>query len=463
MTFHPVLAVFASVLLASWNPLTARSAPLAARSAPIAAQSFSDRVRPVAAPVRDAGVLHLATNTWTRKASTASLGSDVVYNNTCYAGYFSALSGDTYIDQGRLPSPTSPTSADSRPGCAVSYTIDGCQIAYCTGQTGPLSFELNFYESYADCSSVIGMTPTGGGLLAGLPGAGGLSTLSCWTVTIDWSSPGPGTAQPFAMAADGDGTFVGPENANLFGWSLRSTLPAPLQFDTGPLLAGDPNLCNRFDGTVWDDVVDYSEGGTGMGAQDHFRNESGPNWPGCHFFGPGLFASFYLRLFSDACPFDPGGTLFCFGDGTGTPCPCGNFVPGGLGGCANSLGLSSRLRASGVPSITADSVVLRGDQMPPNSPVLYFQGTSQQSGGMGTTFGDGKRCAGGVVTRLGTVTNSSVGSSQYPNPGDPSVSARGQVVVPGTRTYQGWYRNAANFCTPATFNLTNGYEIAWGA
>jgi hypothetical protein len=27
--------------------------------------------------------------------------------------------------------------------------------------------------------------------------------------------------------------------------------------------------------------------------------------------------------------------------------------------------------------------------------------------------------------------------------------------------YQVWYRNAASFCTPSTFNLSNGIEIAW--
>jgi hypothetical protein len=29
------------------------------------------------------------------------------------------------------------------------------------------------------------------------------------------------------------------------------------------------------------------------------------------------------------------------------------------------------------------------------------------------------------------------------------------------RSYQAWYRNAAAFCTPSTFNLTNGYSVTW--
>jgi hypothetical protein len=39
---------------------------------------------------------------------------------------------------------------------------------------------------------------------------------------------------------------------------------------------------------------------------------------------------------------------------------------------------------------------------------------------------------------------------------------RGGVPINGgLRTYQVWYRNAANFCTSSTFNLTNGVAIQW--
>jgi hypothetical protein len=103
--------------------------------------------------------------------------------------------------------------------------------------------------------------------------------------------------------------------------------------------------------------------------------------------------------------------------------------------------------------------LLAGSQMP-NAPVLYFQGTSLTGAGAGTTFGDGLRCAGGSVIRLGTKTNSA-GASQYPAAGDPSVSNRGLVTLPGVRFYQAWYRNVATFCTPSGFNLTNGWRIDW--
>jgi hypothetical protein len=154
-------------------------------------------------------------------------------------------------------------------------------------------------------------------------------------------------------------------------------------------------------------------------------------------------------------------TAFCFGDGTGlVACPCGNF--GAVGhGCASSANVAGALlQAAGLASVAADTLVLSGSDMP-NSSVLYFQGTTQQGGGAGTVFGDGLRCAGGSIIRLGTANNVA-GASQYPELGDQPVSVRGQIpLAGGNRTYQAWYRNAAPFCTSSTFNLTNGLAITW--
>jgi len=155
----------------------------------------------------------------------------------------------------------------------------------------------------------------------------------------------------------------------------------------------------------------------------------------------------------------PAGTPFCFGDGSPTLCPCGNSgAPGN--GCASSIvAAGANLSATGNPSLSADTIDLIGTGMP-NSSALYFQGTTQQNGGLGSVFGDGKRCAGGTVTRLKTVTNVA-NASQYPGVGDLSVSVRGVVLAPGNRTYQVWYRNAAAFCTASTFNLSNGLQLTW--
>jgi hypothetical protein len=151
---------------------------------------------------------------------------------------------------------------------------------------------------------------------------------------------------------------------------------------------------------------------------------------------------------------------FCFGDGTGTACPCGNSGAAG-NGCASSVNASgANLAGSGVSSVTADTFVLTGTGMP-NGATLYFQGTTQIAAGAGAVFGDGLRCAGGTVTRLGTKTNVG-GTSAYPVGADAPIHTKGVIpAAGGTRDYQAWYRNAAAFCTPSTFNLSNGLEVIW--
>jgi acetyl esterase/lipase len=159
----------------------------------------------------------------------------------------------------------------------------------------------------------------------------------------------------------------------------------------------------------------------------------------------------------DACETGGTGTPVCFGDGSGTACPCGNATPvGEMSGCRHSLGMGGRLVASGMPSLSADTLLLRGTQMPDSS-ALYFQGTSV---GAGIGFGDGLRCATGAIVRLAIQANSA-GESRYPAFGDVPIGLQGGVAAPGIRWYQAWFRNAAMFCTPATFNLTNAVRIEW--
>ncbi len=154
------------------------------------------------------------------------------------------------------------------------------------------------------------------------------------------------------------------------------------------------------------------------------------------------------------------GVSYCFGDGTGAACPCANVSPVGADvGCLNSMAVGGKIRAYGLASLGNDTLQLVGSQMP-NSSALYFQGTSQQSAGLGVAFGDGLRCAGGSVIRLATKFNTA-GGSQYPVGADLDVSVRGLVTTPGSRAYQCWYRNAATFCTTSTFNLTNGIWVTW--
>jgi hypothetical protein len=170
-------------------------------------------------------------------------------------------------------------------------------------------------------------------------------------------------------------------------------------------------------------------------------------------FRPGVPDAFPIAA---RVPAGIAGAAFCFGDGSGTACPCGNAsAVGGGAGCRNSLGTAGRLARSGTSSIASDTFTLHAGGMPDSS-ALYFQGTAF----LRVVFGDGLRCAGGVVTRLGTQTNVG-GASAHPAPGDFPISAAGGAIPGAVRTYQVWYRNAAAFCTTSTFNLTNGVATTW--
>jgi len=410
-------------------------------------QDASSSLRPISGPVRSAGTLHLADGSWTRHSDSAALGNDVLYDNTCSPQFYYSLDGDTVIDEGRVPGTSSPNDIDSKTGCATSYSIDGFQIAYCTDQAVP-SFDYSFYSNYAQCTSGIGVTPTASFALTGLPGAPGALTF-CWTVNVDVS----GT--PFVLDAS--------ETNPRFGFAMSSSQAS---FSHGPVVAGNPMSCTWWDGSSFDPVLNLAESGTGMGTVDAFFLESGPTLPGCWWFGSTPFGSFWLELYGATCATDGAGqAAFCVAGVSPTAlCPCGNDPIVGLnGGCLNSMGTAGRLVGVGNPSLANDTVLLVGTQMPPQSSVLYFQGTLRHNLGNGSAFGDGLRCAGGGITRLGTALNGSSGLSQYPSGGQPSVSARGGVTQPGTRTYQAWYRNSASFCTAATFNTSNGWEIFWGA
>jgi hypothetical protein len=157
----------------------------------------------------------------------------------------------------------------------------------------------------------------------------------------------------------------------------------------------------------------------------------------------------------DAC--GQTGEVFCLGDGTSGACPCGNeSAASDRAGCRNSFGIGGVLRAHGRMSLSGDTASLDGSAMT-NSTVLYVQGAQAAPG---SPFGDGIKCTNGPFVRLGTRTNVA-GASSFPGGSGPSLSVKGHVVSPGTRYYQARYRNPAAFCTPDTFNYTNGVVGVW--
>jgi hypothetical protein len=146
------------------------------------------------------------------------------------------------------------------------------------------------------------------------------------------------------------------------------------------------------------------------------------------------------------------GTPYCFGDGSSGACPCANGGSSGTG-CANSTGGGARLAAFGNAVVGADTVVLTARQCPPSAPGLFFGGPSAIAA---ASFGDGLRCVGGGVVRLGVVTTSASGVAQSTVP----LSTREGLGGGELRHYQFWYRNVAGPCGQR-FNTTNALSIQW--
>lgn len=190
---------------------------------------------------------------------------------------------------------------------------------------------------------------------------------------------------------------------------------------------------------VWDDGQgggsDLMVGGAFIYAGSHWSRDIAA-WRGC------------------AVPIDG----FCSGDGSLRDCPCASNAAAGFG-CPSSVSPNGgQLMVSGFPD--PDTAMLQAGWLPNGSSALFVKGDAADSAGI--LYGDGLRCVDGALVRLGACTVVA-GVAQYPDPGGPLLSVRGGTPVGSGLVgyYQTVYRNAANFCTPATFNITNGVRIVW--
>jgi hypothetical protein len=142
-------------------------------------------------------------------------------------------------------------------------------------------------------------------------------------------------------------------------------------------------------------------------------------------------------------------------------CPCSN-VGAADHGCANSVDAAgARLRATGTPRVAADALMLVVTGLPPSSPVLFVQSATSSPSTGALPFGDGVVCLTGSLARL-AVRSAQFGSAQLGTASDPRISQLGFVPASGaTVRYQAVYRNAANYCTSDTFNMSNSIAVQW--
>lgn len=158
---------------------------------------------------------------------------------------------------------------------------------------------------------------------------------------------------------------------------------------------------------------------------------------------------------------------FCFGDGTGAPCPCGNTGATG-NGCGNSAHpTGANMAASGSASLALDTATLTITDHRPSTLAVLFQGNPNNPVLM---YGDGIRCIGGSLKRPFKMTPANAASLVIPSasstPPSPATlssqsAAKGDPLSIGSvRGYQLVYRDNGGPCGTG-FNATNGIRIVW--
>ncbi len=119
----------------------------------------------------------------------------------------------------------------------------------------------------------------------------------------------------------------------------------------------------------------------------------------------------------------------------------------------NSVGPGALIDFTGTGSVSDNDFALTASGGPPGEFALFFYGTDKVS----VPFGEGTRCAGGGIHRLGTVLFDAAGDIAWPlditSPPEPS----GQITVGSQWHFQVWYRDPAG--GPSGFNFSDGLSV----
>jgi len=212
-------------------------------------------------------------------------------------------------------------------------------------------------------------------------------------------------------------------------------------------------------GTYWVEI--YSTASSGTGEQFAWENAAedlvlggpclswssstpGTSWNACTPFPETDMA---LELKGSQTVINEGAG-YCYGDGTGTICPCAAF--GGAGeGCLTTSGSGATLVGSGNAIVGNDGFTLDVSGAPANKPALFFQGNNQLST---VTAGDGVLCSNSSLRYAVNSTDAN---------GNATQTGFGANAVPGqSLNYQYWFRDTGNTCGGG-FNFTNGWAVTW--
>jgi hypothetical protein len=144
-------------------------------------------------------------------------------------------------------------------------------------------------------------------------------------------------------------------------------------------------------------------------------------------------------------------------------CPCSNPASAGHG-CNNSAGTGGALlTATGVASISNDTLVFTQSGELPSALSIVLQGSAFL--GSGVIFGDGVRCITTSLKRL-YVHNASGGVAVGPVGTDANVHTRSAalgdtITACQYRFYQMYYRDSNLVFCSAGFNVGNALQVLW--
>ena len=347
-------------------------------------------------------------------------------------------------DRGLNVTGGSPTGgvADKYEFCTDAFTPDICYLGNrCVGTAG------NFCYDTAPGGDCRGVFPDW------MPAGSEDVTSTTSVLATPYAVNADSSVSVIFHVSDGGGTFdVTCGFAS--GASITGTVGAGDWFG-GPYAGADNFDCAGLNAAglhIDEGSVDIGAAAGDILTSITFSNPVNPN------AGFAIFAANGVGVDSVPCPAD----TYCYGDGSGTACPCGN-EGSACGGCGNSSGASGSLSSAGTASLSADSIVLTAEGLIANNPCLFFSGKNKINSGNGISFGDGLRCAGFEAVRIEVSVADAAGSCSS----SVEVSTNGQAFgntlsVGDVVNYQCWYRDNAGVCGNS-HNLTNGLTLTWDA
>jgi hypothetical protein len=437
--------------------------------------------------IRYAGTFHVATGVFEPASGPPPpVTTGIIYNNSCMVGgglVQSALNGSTYIDDGRIPSTTSPSP---NTGTLNNYRVTRLQIAYAVRDVTGSAFSIRFriwnqlHQNASICTSLAAAgTPIVDYNFTGLPGAFTQGQLTGYILDIDL------IGSQFCIHGDADGTYDADAFENGFGYAFtlngqsgNTAATAGGFFISG--LASGPGSCAVGEGTYFNNP----SAGYATGLDDDptwYRNGQSGQSSGCFTFSGAAAgaAGFWLvmRAELDDCTTCPGNPPSC-----GTPatsicepgsagvmtCPCSNPPAGSGRGCDNSASTGgAHLAAAGNASLSSDTLVFTTSGETPTATSIVLQGDNVSPSG--SVFAQGVRCIDGTLLRL-YLKHAVGGSITAPQAADPTVHARsaalGDTIGAGTHRYYGvYYRDptVVGGCPAnSTYNITQQLSVLWG-